>query len=293
MKKFMKCLIITVVLWGISRFIPGIICSLDPSAVVLRMVLFVLLLPLGWLASNAISQGQHPDCIRINLFIFAFLEMIGLFSIFSMIMNLSYYTGRYSTDANGIPYSQYPIRIIGALCFIAIYVGLCFLLCKKTNAEAQTQSQLKQENHTVPDHIPELKNFWYENGCIFAEFQSGRIMKYIGVPDKNYRDMCDAPKKSKYLFGYIIGIYEAEEVKKSDSNKPLQVQSHDVAEKESFEDLPENINESQVSPFPKDDKVDKSYDDKFDDIKKYKELLDLDIITQEEFNAKKKELLDL
>ncbi len=31
----------------------------------------------------------------------------------------------------------------------------------------------------------------------------------------------------------------------------------------------------------------------FDDIKQYKELLDLGIITQDEFNAKKKELLGL
>jgi len=30
-----------------------------------------------------------------------------------------------------------------------------------------------------------------------------------------------------------------------------------------------------------------------DEMKKYKELLDMDVITQDEFNAKKKQLLDL
>lgn len=218
MKKFFNCLLITIVIWTISRLIPAFISAIAPDSSLLRMVSFALMLPLGWLAANAISKGKHTACVRTNLYIFAFLEGIGISSLLTMVMELTYSTGRYGTNAYGVPYSEYPLIIIGGLCFVALYVGACFYLAKITTSK-ERKKITKREN--VPEDIPELRKWWYNKNSLFVEFQSGSVKKYIDVPDKMYFALCNSPRKSKYLFEYIVGNFEMEQIKPGDKNETV------------------------------------------------------------------------
>lgn len=97
------------------------------------------------------------------------------------------------------------------------------------------------------------------------------------------------------LFGKVK---KAGKTKKSDNvpelKKSPEMELNSQVTPEKFESQPKAIHEdkttySQESISQKDVAVDNG----FEDIKKYKELLDLGIITQEEFDTKKKELLGL
>lgn len=231
MKRFFKCFSITTVIWIVSRLIPAFISAIDPASSILRMAAFTLLLPLGWLAANAISNGKHPVCVRVNLYIFAFLEGNGIFSVLSMLMELSYSTGRYSTNVYGVDYDLYPLLIISALAFIAVYIGLCLYLAKATNRIPEKEI-VKKEN--VPDDIPELKRWWYEDGSLFVQFQSGNIRKYIDVPKKMFNALCNTSPKSKYLFEYIVGNFSSEEIvsvsQKAKSEEKERIEKQKIAE---------------------------------------------------------------
>ena len=100
------------------------------------------------------------------------------------------------------------------------------------------------------------------------------------------------------LFAWLCGrMKKRQKVKKEDiseQEKSPNIGQDNQVVQEKLEYQPEAISENetphvQESVPQKDVEVDK----RFDDIKKYKELLDLGIITQEEFDAKKKELLGL
>jgi len=210
MRKFLKCFLITVVLWWMVRFLPAGIAVFIPTGIVLPLLVSLFSLSVGWLAANAISRGRHPLCIRVNLTIFATLEFSSLPGILSKILELSRSTGRYQYDIYGVPYSEYPARIAISLCYMAAYIGLCALFWKLS----ATRRIQKRKN--VPDNIPELRNVWYEDGCLFAEFKAGNITKYLHVPEKMYTALCAAPKKSQYLFSYIVGNFDTECVKKPD-----------------------------------------------------------------------------
>ena len=80
----------------------------------------------------------------------------------------------------------------------------------------------------------------------------------------------------------------------SESKEPFKTESMNEVVPENLDGQPNVIHPSETSlaqatTAQKDVAIDKG----FDEIKKYKELLDLGIITQEEFDAKKKELLSL
>lgn len=145
-KNIFRCILITVLIWAIARFIPGLVGALFPDSAFMQLIAFVIFLPLGWVAAKSISKNRHSRCIRVNLYIFAILEISGLFSTITYLMqSLSLSTGRYSADAYGVPYSQYT-KIYGTvLVFQIIYIALCFILAKKTtNKEAGPAKQEKE-----------------------------------------------------------------------------------------------------------------------------------------------------
>lgn len=132
-KSFLGCVGITTLFWFISRFVPGIIGALLPDIAFAQLISFVCLLPIGWKIVKSLSKENHNTCIRVNLYIFAIIEVSGLFTAVTyLIQSLSLSTGRYSTDAYGVPYSEY-IKIYGTvLIFQVIYIVLCFVFAKKT-----------------------------------------------------------------------------------------------------------------------------------------------------------------
>lgn len=132
-KNFFGCIFTAVLIWAIARFIPGVVGALLPEIAYAQMIAFIVLLPLGWLAAKSLSKEKHNTCVRVNLYIFAIIEVSGLFTAVTYLMqSLSLSTGRYSTDAYGVPYSEY-IKIYGTvLIFQIIYIILCFVLAKKT-----------------------------------------------------------------------------------------------------------------------------------------------------------------
>lgn len=133
LKNVFGCIFTAVLIWVIARFIPGVVSVLLPEIAYAQMIAFIIFLPLGWMASKSLSKGNHNTCIRVNLYIFAIIEVSGLFTAVTYLMqSLSLSTGRYSTDAYGVPYSEY-IKIYGTvLIFQIIYIVICFVLAKKT-----------------------------------------------------------------------------------------------------------------------------------------------------------------
>ena len=129
LKNKLGCFGVTILLWGISRFIPATIGVLFPDSPFTRLVLMLICLPLGWRIAKYASKGRHSVCIRTSLYIFTFLEMLGLFTTISYLMQgWALATGRYSYDVNGISSSEY----IGFFCITfaaeVIYILICFYL---------------------------------------------------------------------------------------------------------------------------------------------------------------------
>lgn len=145
------CFLVTVVIWAIARLIPSLISSLDPNSITLKALLLIIALPIGWLAASAISKDRYQRCIRVNLYLFAFIEATGILnSLFYLMQNLSFYTGRYYYDANGIAYSDYLTIFGGIILYEVIYIILCIYLTKKKPEQNQEESEPK-----TPDHIDE------------------------------------------------------------------------------------------------------------------------------------------
>ena len=132
-KNFLGCVGIATIFWIISRFIPGVVGAMLPDMPFAQLIAFIVLLPIGWKASKSLSKVNHNTCIRVNLYIFAIIEVFGLSTAVTYLMqSLRYFDGRYTTDAYGVPYSEY-IKIYGTVLFSQIiYIILCFLLLKKT-----------------------------------------------------------------------------------------------------------------------------------------------------------------
>ena len=82
------------------------------------------------------------------------------------------------------------------------------------------------------------------------------------------------------------GVPESTKASKTELDTKVTLEKHEYKQKTNGEDKVSNVPQSTAQ---KDIDADKC----FDAIKKYKELLELGIITQEEFDAKKKELLKL
>lgn len=141
-----------VLIWAIARFIPGVVGALFPEIAFAQMIAFIVFLPIGWKAAKSLSKGNHNTCVRVNLYIFAIIEISGLFTAVTYLMqSLSLSTGRYSTDAYGVPYSEY-VRIYGTvLIFQIIYIVMCFVLAKKTPTK---EPKVAADPIPVADPIP-------------------------------------------------------------------------------------------------------------------------------------------
>ena len=105
---------ITVVMWGISRFIPAFVNTAYPLGV---WMLFAptFLLPFSWGAALAISKGRYPMCIRINLYVMVALEGMG--AVKEAINELMNHTYSY----NDISYLIWAVAV-------ALHVGICVYL---------------------------------------------------------------------------------------------------------------------------------------------------------------------
>lgn len=153
-KSVFSCIGVTIFIWAISRFIPSLVRVTLESNTTLILLTYIVALPTGWALSRAITKGKHAQCIRVNLYIFAIFEMLGVCDVLNyLLQELSFYTGRYSTDAYGVAYSDY-ISIYGVLLLLEIsYIVICFLLAKKTPSP-------KADNRTTVDSLvaetPEL-----------------------------------------------------------------------------------------------------------------------------------------
>lgn len=134
-KKVYFCTLITVILWVISRFIPALIYAVFPEQIPVFAVSLIALLPVGWVAACAISKNRYSFCIRLNLYLFALIELVGIsVTVFYLYQNLAHFDRRYTSDLWGIAYADYPVIFGGLLLAEVTYVILCFYLAKKSSA---------------------------------------------------------------------------------------------------------------------------------------------------------------
>lgn len=144
-KNIAGCIGVTISLWLVSRFIPAFLSSLDPDSAPLKIFAFSIMLPLGWWVVKIASRDRHSKCIRANLYIFALIEVPGIFNAITyLLQEMTFNTGRYSIDANGIAYSDYFAIFGSLLLFEVLYIFLCFYLAKKTiSLESSTEQNSK------------------------------------------------------------------------------------------------------------------------------------------------------
>lgn len=149
---------ITLFIWLISRFIPSLIRILLDGNTSSVLFAYIIALPIGWVSSRAITKGKHAQCIRVNLYIFAIIEMLGICDVLNyLLQELSFYTGRYSVDAYGIAYSDY-FSIYGALLLLEIsYIAVCFILAKRTpSTKADSRTAVDSLIEETPVFTPSI-----------------------------------------------------------------------------------------------------------------------------------------
>lgn len=198
-KNIFGCIWITIVIWGVARFVPAFVSDLDPNSAFLKMFAFIVMLPIGWLITKAISKGKHCKCIRANLYIFAFIEARGIFTAITYLMqNLAFSTGRYTTDVNGIAYANYPMIFGNLILLEIVYIALCIYFARKTETSIketpacseQIQPEIIEKNHDekqqLRDQIAKLKNelkefdkTYTENKKILAEAFSDEVLNQM------------------------------------------------------------------------------------------------------------------
>lgn len=175
-KKRLGCIGITLVIWAIARFVPAALCEMISGNQIIRIISFLVMLAPAWALACYLSKGQFNSCIRINLYVLAGLEGLGLaYNICFIAMNLALSTGRYNTDIYGIPYSDYPIIYGSAILFGIAYLSLCFMLAKKTTSE-----DLKANEETPDYNTDDIVKI--PNGAIYpkAKHVKQRFCKYCG-----------------------------------------------------------------------------------------------------------------
>lgn len=144
-KKYTMCALITAVFWILSRFLPSFISSGFPGNISLQLVLSLLLLFGGWSVSCMISKGQFTSCINMNLLVFGCFEAFSILQIAFYIFQNWSYTGQYTSDIYGIPYSEYPTYFGGLILFEFLYIFLCYYLSKKSSTFGIPKQTTEQE----------------------------------------------------------------------------------------------------------------------------------------------------
>lgn len=145
-KSFFAWVLITAVMIGTARVLPEYIQAIYPGAVGINLLLLYILLLAGWFAARAISGDRYNGCIRVNLYLICAIEVFNLsMTVLPMIRNISTKTGIYSTDPNGIAYSDYPFILIATIVSEAAYLAICVYLAKKTGSNEEKQEAKKEE----------------------------------------------------------------------------------------------------------------------------------------------------
>lgn len=125
MKKLKNRVLIILSLWSIARLIPAILMEIIPNNIFLSTLLLCVFLPLGWRLANKISSGSHATCIRVNLGIFIYLEVNGVFSTLTTIMD--------DSRRSGLALEAYAFFILAMIACSAAYIGLCIYFWNKTS----------------------------------------------------------------------------------------------------------------------------------------------------------------
>lgn len=225
-KKIFGCILVTLVIWAISRFVPGCVSVIDPSSVGLRVFVFAAMLPIGWIIVDKISKGRFSGCIRVNLYIFAFIEAIGILQNISYILQNWSYTGQYTMDMHGIYYSDYPVIFGSAILFSVVYIALCIYLPTKTTVltDGKTIPAINAEISTAPMSTVEVeprepleaptKEVLLDFPHV-VNFGENQIPQSSTEPEKvSEQPKYIAPKKSKQRYcKYCGGAIESEEKK--------------------------------------------------------------------------------
>lgn len=145
-KSFFAWALITAVMIGTARVLPAYIQSIYPGAAGINLLLLYILLLVGWFAARAISGDRYNGCIRVNLYLIFAIEVFNLsMTVLPMIRNISTKTGIYSTDPNGIAYSDYPFILIATIISEAAYLAICVYLVKKTGSNKEKKAAKKSE----------------------------------------------------------------------------------------------------------------------------------------------------
>lgn len=144
-KKYTMCALITAVIWVVSRFFPTLLSSFFPGNIAVYCVFMLLLLVEGWIVSCMISKGAFTSCINANLLVFGCIGVFGIIVVSSHFLQNWSYTGQYSCDIYGIPYSEYPTYFFGLTLYEILYIFLCYYLSKKTSTFGIPKQSTEQE----------------------------------------------------------------------------------------------------------------------------------------------------
>lgn len=212
-RKGFGCVGITVVFWLLSRALPIIIGSVAPNAILFRCSVMLIMLPIGFAVVKDMSKGKHSGCIRVNLYIFAFLEGTGAFEALSYVTaSLSHSTGRYSHDIYGMAYSDYALYYGGLLLFEIIYVIFCVCLAKKTESQSPEEStkapiEPSIEEMTLTKRSSTIEAVLHKDEYLYIKLRSGDFYLYKNLPRKVYVRMMNAPSMGDYYRKHIRGRY--------------------------------------------------------------------------------------
>lgn len=132
---------------------------ISPNSTELILVAFLAALPLGWLAAKAISKERCTGCIRVNLYVLAAIEGMGLLESASLLFSsLVYSTGRYSDTG------YYIATYFVAILFGIAYVALCVKLAAKKATPAADAVAVEAGHEEIKQNLA-----YRDQGALAAE----------------------------------------------------------------------------------------------------------------------------
>lgn len=233
--------------WLLARVLPGIIGSIASSTIQLRCFVILVMLPIGFYVVKKMAKATHFGCIRVNLYIFAFIEGMGAFEILDYIVqDLRLRSGQYSTDMYGIPYSNFTLYYGGFLLFEIIYVIFCIYLAKKTKSQISEEPSKAPINPSIEEMTQTKRSSTIEavlrkDGDFYIKLRSGNFYLYRNFPRKVYLQMMNAPSMGDYYRKNIEGKYQCVQLA-SDNNSELHAAtSSDTNIRERVEEVQNRI----------------------------------------------------
>lgn len=251
LKKTLYCTLVTAVFWLIARVTPGLLSVADPN---LKLLLLAVMLPFGWWVACSISKGRFPSCIRANLYLLVGIEGLGAFgTLFYLARNLAFRTGQYSTDMNGISYSDYPTTFGIVILYGVVYITLCYYLAAKTPT-AKDENQIssntdrpvskRRQRKLLKAKIAEMNSALHMHDVAYAEnkkildesfadsdlermvasgeFPADKVSEYISQRDSLAFFIASAPQIRKMHTGMIHDLEaQLDELKPKKKHLPL------------------------------------------------------------------------